>query len=192
MELPLTEQAVLTRYLDVAHDALLWKLEGLSEYDMRRPLTPTGTNLLGLVKHVAFVELGYFGPVFDRPALEVPHDQDDPNSDMYALASESVDDVLGWFNAARTQAIAAIEELPLDTHGHVPWWGESNPVTLSQIAVHMVAELHRHCGQADILREQLDGAVGMRPGSENIPDTPADYWSEHCARLEEIAASVAE
>ncbi len=58
----------LRYYLQSARDALLWKLEGLSEYDVRRPHTPTGTNLLGLVKHVAGVELGYLGDTFGRPS----------------------------------------------------------------------------------------------------------------------------
>src|SRR3954462_4597570 len=49
----------LHRYLKHAREAVLWKLDGLSEYDIRRPMTPTGTNLLGLVKHVASVEAGY-------------------------------------------------------------------------------------------------------------------------------------
>ncbi len=57
-------KADLQRYLQTAREALLWKLEGLDEYDARRPLTPTGTNLLGLVKHAAGVEVGYFGDCF--------------------------------------------------------------------------------------------------------------------------------
>jgi len=59
-------KADLRRYLQDARDALLWKLEGLSEYDIRRPLVATGTNLLGLVKHQAGVEMGYFGATFGR------------------------------------------------------------------------------------------------------------------------------
>ncbi len=62
------QKADLHRYLQIGRDALLWKLEGLSEYDVRRPMTPTGTNLLGLVKHVATMEYEYFGRVFGRPA----------------------------------------------------------------------------------------------------------------------------
>jgi hypothetical protein len=57
----------LRRYLRSAREALLWKLEGRSEYDIRRPLTPTGTNLLGLVKHLSIVEAWYFGETFGRP-----------------------------------------------------------------------------------------------------------------------------
>ena len=60
-------KATLVRYLQQARDAMLWKLDGLGEYDIRRPLTPTGTNLLGLVKHLAGVESGYFGATFGRP-----------------------------------------------------------------------------------------------------------------------------
>ncbi len=60
-------KAELLRYLQEGRDAMLWKLEGLGEYDVRRPLVPTGTNLLGLVKHLAGIELGYFGETFGRP-----------------------------------------------------------------------------------------------------------------------------
>src|SRR5687768_4152260 len=82
----------LHRYLRVARDALLWKLEGTSEYDARKPLTPTGTNLLGLVKHVGTVASDYFGSVFDRPFVEplawLAEDAED-NADMWATADES-------------------------------------------------------------------------------------------------------
>lgn len=59
-------KADLHRCLREAREALVWKLDGLSEYDMRRPLTFHGTNLLGLVKHLSGCEIGYFGWVFDR------------------------------------------------------------------------------------------------------------------------------
>ena len=109
-------KADLHRYLKAARAALLWKLEGLSEYDVRRPLTPTGTNLLGLVKHLAGVEAGYFGDCLGRPFPEkLPFDVDaDPNSDMFATAEESREDVLGLFARATAFADTSIEELPLD------------------------------------------------------------------------------
>ena len=66
--MPEPPKQTLHRYLQIVRDAMLWKLEGLSEYDVRRPLTPTGTNLLGLVKHLASVEVGYFGDTFGRPS----------------------------------------------------------------------------------------------------------------------------
>src|SRR4051794_9173531 len=90
----------LHRYLQVAREALLWKLHGLSEYDIRRPLTPTGTNLLGLIKHVASVELGYFGDTFGRPfneRLSWREDDAEPNADMWATAEESREEIVGLY-----------------------------------------------------------------------------------------------
>lgn len=87
-----TAKADLHRYLRVAREALLWKLDGLSEYDVRRPMVPTGTNLLGLVKHLAAVETGYFGATFDRPFPEhLPWFEEgaEANADMWATADES-------------------------------------------------------------------------------------------------------
>src|ERR1700694_2930275 len=93
-------KADLHRYLQVGRDALLWKLDGLSEYDIRRPLTPTGTNLLGIVKHVASVELGYFGEAFERPSHEsLPwlDEGAEPNADMWALPEESREDIVALY-----------------------------------------------------------------------------------------------
>lgn len=188
---PNDPKSVLFRYFDMAHDALLWKLEGLSDDDVRRPRTPTGTNLLGIVKHLAWVELGYFGDVFDRPTgIEPPENAHEPNGDMYATADESREDVIDLFALARTHAAATVDALDLDAPGHVPWWGDANPVTLQRILVHMIAEVHRHLGHADILREGIDGSVGWREGGENLPDVDADYWPSYRARLEQIAADV--
>ena len=83
------EKETLHHYLRVRRDNLLGKLDGLSEYDVRRPLTPTGTNLLGLVKHVASMELGYFGEVFERPSgRHLPWLDDDasPDADLWVPA----------------------------------------------------------------------------------------------------------
>src|SRR5215216_1454299 len=91
-------KADLQHYLQVARDALLWKLDGVDEYDARRPLVPTGTNLLGLVKHVVGVEAGYRGEVFGRPFPEpLPWlDADaEPNADMWATADETRGDIAG-------------------------------------------------------------------------------------------------
>jgi hypothetical protein len=99
------EKADLRRYLQEAREALLWKLDGLSEYDVRRPLVPTGTNLLGLVKHLASVELGYFGDTFGRPfAGTPPWDESDPNSDMFAAAGESREFITGLYRRAWAHA----------------------------------------------------------------------------------------
>jgi hypothetical protein len=181
----------LQRYLTVARDALVWKLDGLSDYDVRRPMVPTGTNLLGLVKHVASVASGYFGDTFDRPFGEpLPWLDDDaePNADMWATVDESRDDILGLYRRAWAHADATIQALELDSVGHVPWWPEDrNEVTLHQILVHMLAETDRHAGHADIVRELIDGSAGLRPQALNMPPGDAAAWGDHRDRLERAA-----
>jgi hypothetical protein len=187
------EKALLHRYLTAARDALLWKLDGLSEYDARRPLTPTGTNLLGLVKHAAGVELNYFGRVFDRPFPEPPQWSTAdalPASDMYADTDESRESVVAFYARVREFADATIDALPLDAPGVVTWWREERrAVTLRQVLVQVSIELHRHAGHADVVRELIDGAVGMQDGNTNMPPVDAGWWAGHHARLEEIAAT---
>ena len=184
-------KADLHRYLQAARDALLWKLEDLSEYDARRPLTPTGTNLLGLVKHVASVESGYFGATFDRPFPEpLPWQDDDAeaDADMWATADESREQIVGLYQRVWAHSDTTIEELGLDAVGHVPWWpAERREVTLHQILVHMTAEAHRHAGHADIVRELIDGTAGLRAGNANMPQADKAWWQSHRDRLESVA-----
>ncbi|GIE85823.1 DinB family protein [Actinoplanes regularis] len=179
----------LHQYLREAREALLGKLDGLSEYDVRRPLVPTGTNLLGLVKHVSIVTAGYFGEVFDRPfpgALPAVGEFAEPNADMWATADESRDDITGLWHQAWAHADATIEVLPFDAPGSVRWWGDV-PVTLHHILVHVLAELNRHAGHADIVRELIDGGTGWRHPGDNVRDV-AD-WPAHRERLESTARS---
>ncbi len=108
----------LLRYLQQGRDALLWKLEGLSEYDVRRPLVRTGTNLLGLVKHVASVEAWCLGDVFGRPFGEpLPwFDADaEPNADMWATADQTRDAMIGLYRRAWVHSEATVKALALDT-----------------------------------------------------------------------------
>jgi uncharacterized damage-inducible protein DinB len=181
-------KATLHRYLVVGREALLWKLDGLSEYDVRRPLVPTGTNLLGLLKHVAAVEAGYLGLVFDRPFPgPTPWSEDDEVADLWATAAEDRDELVALARTVWQHADATIEALPLDAVGHVPWWGEQGTVTLHRVLVHVATELHRHAGHADLLRELIDGEVGLRPQATNLPDADAGWWQRHHARVEEAA-----
>lgn len=169
----------------------MWKLDGLGEQDIRRPLTPTGTNLLGLVKHVASVESGYLGGVFGRPFGErLPWFEDgaEPNADMWATAEESRDDIVAFYRRVWAHSDATIEALDLDAEGRVPHWPKDRRrVTLHQILVHMIAETHRHAGHADIVRELIDGAVGMRRDVDNMAPGDKAWWEEYRSRLERAA-----
>ncbi|GLX04720.1 DinB family protein [Microbispora sp. NBRC 16548] len=181
----------LHRYLQAARDALLWKLDGLSEYEIRRPLTPTGTNLLGLVKHLAGVEAGYFGETFGRPFGEpLPWMEDDAedNADMWATADESRDNIVGLYRRVWQHADSTIAALALDATGRVRWWpDERSEVTLHQILVHVIAETNRHAGHADIVRELIDGEAGMRDGNLNLPSGDQEWWESYRNRLEQTA-----
>jgi uncharacterized damage-inducible protein DinB len=184
-------KADLRRYLQAAREALLWKLEGLSEYDIRRPMVPTGTNLLGLVKHVASVEAGYFGETFGRPFGEpLPwlDEGAEPNADMWATAEESRERIIDLYHRVWAHSDATIHALPLDAIGRVPWWSpDRSEVTLHRILVHMIAETDRHAGHADIVRELIDGAAGLRDGNDNMPQVDNTWWENYRGRLEQVA-----
>lgn len=172
-------------------EALLWKLDGLSEYDARRPLTATGTNLLGLVKHVATVEARYFGEVFNRPSPEpLPRWQDSNGNDLWATEDETRDQIIAFYRRTWEHSDATINQLPLDAPGHVPWWPEPYPNTnLFAIMVHVLGESIRHAGHADILREGLDGRTGVR--AENEQQIDEEARAAHCAKIEQAARSAA-
>ncbi|MFD0202587.1 MULTISPECIES: DinB family protein [Saccharothrix] len=178
----------LHRYLRTAREALLWKLEGLSPYDVRRPLTPTGTNLLGLVKHLAAMEIAYFADTFGRPfpeRFEWMGEDAEPNADMWATAEESCEDIADLYRRACAHADDTIEALDLDASGTVLWWSEERrSVTLHLILIHMIAETNRHAGHADIVRELVDGAAGLRPDNDNLPSVD---WQNYRAKLERVA-----
>jgi uncharacterized damage-inducible protein DinB len=186
-----SQTADLQRYLQIAREALLWKLEGLSEYDIRRPLVPTGTNLLGLVKHVASVEAGYLGDTFGRPFGEpLPWIDEDAelNADMWATPEESRADIVGLYHRVWANSDATIEALPLDALGQVPWWPDDRrEVTLHRILIHVIAETNRHAGHADIVRELIDGTVGLRPDNDNMVPGDKAWWDDYRNRLEQAA-----
>jgi uncharacterized protein DUF664 len=166
----------------------LWKLEGLSEREVPLPRTPTGTNLLGLVKHALNTEVIYFGPTFGRgwptPDELVSPDDPDPLAGWYATATETATGIIDLYRRVQRFADQTIDALPLDAVGHVAHLA-SQQVTLHEIMIHKTVDLQRHAGHADILREQLDGCVGLLPGHSNLPD--ATNWPTHTRRLTAIA-----
>jgi len=187
-------KAALQRYLQDARDALLWKLDGLGERSLRLPRTPTGTNLLGIVRHVANVEIGYFGPTFNREWPDPDHplavsDDDydaDTQADWWVPATVPAVEVVDFYRAVWAFSDAAVTELPLDAAGVVPWWSPaSRDVTLHRVLVHVLADTTRHAGHADVLRETVDGAVGLRPAVSNLPDDVD--WPAYVKRLRSVA-----
>lgn len=176
-------------------EVLLSKLDGLSEYDVRRPLTTTGTNLLGLVKHLSVTEARYFSEIFDRPApWPLPAwDSDEAwtGEDMWATEQESRADILARYQLAAEYSDATIKALPIDAPGHVPWWPRPN-VKLFNILTHVLTETTRHTGHADILRESLDGRVGQGPSTNVLHGESPEYWAARREAVEEAASAAAE
>jgi len=190
------QKSILHRYLQIGREVLLAKLDGVSEYDARRPLVPTGTNLLGVIKHVASVEAGYLGDCFGRPFEQTfPWFADDAewNADMWATADESRESIVDLYHRVWRHSDATIETLDLEAIGEVAWWTEGRRVvTLQQILVHMIAETHRHAGHMDIVRELIDGEVCWKPDAGNMPPADADWWEAFRQRLEDAAQQASE
>lgn len=167
----------------------------LPEHLQRAPMTRTGTNLLGLVKHVALVEAGYFGDCFGRPFPDPPayydftHPDFEPDDDLWAFADESPEYILALAQRAAAHADATIEAHELDATGFVPWWGQSGrDASLAQLLVHMLDEMARHLGHADIIRELIDGSAGYRPGNSNLPEHRTELeWAARHAKLVAVA-----
>lgn len=182
---------VLTKNLQTQREALVWKLDGLGERDVRWPMTPTGTNLLGLVKHVGSMAYDYFGVVFDRPKPEPmpwlePGVED--NADMWATADQSREWIVDFYHRAWAHADTTIDALDLDAPGRVPWWRPGKQdVTLHQIMAHMIAETARHAGHADIVREMIDGQAGLRTDNSNLPDRESQWWADYVEKLRRTA-----
>ena len=175
-------------HLRWVREALVWKLDGLCEYDIRRPLTSTGTNLLGLVKHLAVWESRYFGEVFGRPFPEpLPRWDDEAANDAAFLATvhQTRDEITGLYRRVWEHTDATINALAIDAPGYVPWWREH--VKLFNIMVHMLSDTTRHAGHADILREQLDGAVGVNAQSAALDGHDSAFWQARYATIEQAA-----
>jgi hypothetical protein len=182
-------KAYLHDDLRFVREVMLWKLDGLSEYDVRRPLTTTGTNLLGLVKHLTVTEARYFGEVFGRPYPEplVRWEEGEDDEDKWAREDETRAEIVDGYRRACAHADATIEALPIDAQGHVPWWPRPD-VMLFNVLVHVLTETNRHAGHADILREQLDGAKGTTAEYAD-PERDQAFWEERRARIERAARS---
>lgn len=168
---------------------MVWKLDGLSEYDVRRPLTATGTNLLGLIKHLSIYEAWYFGSIFERPAPKhLTNRGDGPGADMWATSDESVSDIVERYRLACAHGDSTIAELAIDAPGHVPWWPRPN-VMLFNVMVHVLTETNRHAGHADILREQLDSTTGV--DTQDMGNSDVD-WAARREQIEQAARRAAD
>jgi uncharacterized damage-inducible protein DinB len=151
------EKESLQVCLDRHRDVVLWKIDGLDDEQLRRPMTPSGTSLLGLVKHLAAVEYEWFCHTFGRETEPLPFDEADENADLRVEPHESAAEIVKFYRRARASADRVIGELDLDDQG-AAWFGGT--VSMRWVLIHMIEETARHAGHMDILRELIDGATG--------------------------------
>lgn len=156
------EKESLLASLDRHRDAAVWKLDGLDDEQVRRRVLPSGNSMLGLVKHLAFVENGWFCDTFGRSVADgfVVHVPEDPDADLRIEPHESTADVLAYYARTRAVTDAVIAELGVEDRG-TAWYGET--VTLRWVLIHMVEETARHAGHLDVMRELVDGSTGDHP-----------------------------
>ena len=153
-----SEKDVLAGFLDHYRQTMLDICEGLPEEQLRRPLVPSGTSLLALVKHLAYTERGWFQEVVANEPFEYPFDTDDPNAEFRIAQHESAAEVFEAYRAACARSRQALEAASLDDLVHEP--GRGLDYSVRWVATHMLEETARHAGHADIMREQLDGKTG--------------------------------
>jgi uncharacterized damage-inducible protein DinB len=152
-----TEKESLVASLGRHRDVLLWKLEGLEDAQLRQPMTPSGTSMLGLVKHMASVEYGWFCDTFERPSDPVPFDPDDPDADWRVEPDDTVESIVDYYERARAASDEVIAEMDVEAMGSA-WFGDS--VSMRWVLIHMIEETARHAGHMDIMRELIDGQTG--------------------------------
>jgi len=178
----------LHRYLQESRDSLLRSLDGLSEYDVRRPMTPTATNLLGLVKHLVGIEFGYLGDCVGRPApVPLPWVEDDSvweSADMWAKADETREYIVDLYRQAWRHSDESIDQLPLDAPASVPWWPEGGrTTTFGSLLVRVLKDTAQHAGQADIVRESIDGQAGR----DHNTTGDEQWWTNYVKNVQEAA-----
>lgn len=151
------EREMLAAYLDLHRATLECKIEGLSEDDAKRPMTPTGTNLLGMVKHLAYVERWWFQDVFAGRDCVYPWTDDDPDADFRIEPGETIESIFALYDAECEESRRIVEGASLDD---IAARKKEQGYSLRRIVVHMIEETARHNGHADIIRELLDGKTG--------------------------------
>ncbi len=153
-----TEKELLLAFLDQQREVVLWKLDGLTDEQLRqRPLTPSTLSLLGLVKHLAAAEQYWLCKLFGRPAEPYSLAASD---DAEVDPGDTSDSVRADYRRARAASDQTIVEFDLDATA-TTWLGDT--VSLRWVILHMIEETARHAGHADLIREHIDHVTGYLP-----------------------------
>ncbi len=150
-----SEQHLLNRYLDAYRGAIKWKVQGLTRDEATRSMVPSGTSLLGILKHMAYVEQGWFQEVVAGRVLESVSTEEE----FAVRDDETIDGLIASFDATCETSREILAERRLDEMVRF----HDGELAIRDVVVHMIEETARHAGQMDILREQIDGQTGGFP-----------------------------
>lgn len=155
------ERDSLSGFLDFYRGVIDRKLDGLSLTNATKQLTPTGLSVLGVVRHLGWVEYYWFRHCFAGENVPPPPREGNDNAIQFRIQpSETVVSVLDFYNSESIhsrEVTAAADSLDTLSVRENPHFGR---VSLRWILIHMVEETARHAGHIDIMREMLDGATG--------------------------------
>jgi uncharacterized damage-inducible protein DinB len=153
------EKTMLSAFLDRYRETLIWKLDGLSTAEASKRLVPSASTLLGVVKHLAYVERSWFQLRFagDTVAFPWTKEEDDKDLDFRIDPSDTIESITALYQQEIERSRAFVAPASLDDLAS----NMENPRSLRWIMVHMIEETARHAGHADILRELTDGAIGQ-------------------------------
>lgn len=151
------ERQVLTGFLDHYRKTILQICEGVSEEDLARPMVPSGTSLLGMIKHLVYVEWGWFQEAVAGEKVVYPFPEDDSEADLRIEKGETSVEVFNLYRQACRRSNEILAEVSFDD----PIKGQGpRDYNVRWVVVHMIEETARHAGHADILRELIDGTTG--------------------------------
>lgn len=149
------ERGSLSGQLAHQRATLLMKVDGVDDESLRRPMTPSGLSLLGLVRHLTVTEHGWFLSIF--AGAPAPYESDDPDAEFRVGPDEDTGAVLDLYRSTCERADALVASSDLDDVATTPWGAGVN---LRAILVHVIQETARHNGHADLMREAIDGTTG--------------------------------
>ena len=155
------EREMLRAFLDYHRATLAMKCDGLSDEELRRrSMPPSALSLLGLVRHMAEVERLWFRRVINGEDIPLVWSGEGDFQAAYDASAATRAEAFGAWQAEVEQARRIEREAEsLDVTGHQPRWDED--VSLRLVMLHLIHEYARHNGHADLLREGIDGTVGV-------------------------------
>jgi hypothetical protein len=156
-----TEREALAGFLDRQRDALVKKVQGVTDADARRAPTASSLSLLGLLKHSTVWEQRWFqGVVAGRPLADGWPEQESsiPDADFHVGDEDTVDDGVARYREAAEESRSIVAAMDLNAPCARPDVIDCN---VRMVVLHLIEETARHAGHADIIRETLDGSRGM-------------------------------